>query len=94
MLRGYCPTYFSSLASLVICTVEIHTFSYDVSILFAQLALLQKLQSVSFEDTSIIGYVVNGAFYGVGIKDCVVECKGIKERLEEMAKALEIDIEL
>ena len=43
MLGGYLHTCFSSLASLVICTMEIHTFSHDVGIAFAQLALLPKL---------------------------------------------------
>ena len=67
MLGGYLHTCFSSLASLVICTMEIHTFSHDVGIAFAQLALLPELQNFSFENVSISGYVVNRAFYKVEI---------------------------
>lgn len=68
VLRGYLYTFISSPARLSICTMEIHTFSHDVGIAFAQLALLPKLQNLSFENVCISGYVVNRAFYKVGIQ--------------------------
>lgn len=62
MLGGYLHTFISSPARLSICTMEIHTFSHDVGIAFAQLALLPKLQNFSFENVPTSGWSIGRSF--------------------------------